>query len=643
MRIAGFLGCLFVFAGAKGQDANVQEVIQRYSSENAVILKDAEHVVLKYEDGKLGAKSYIEKQVLLLSDLAPGMYNNERVYHSSFNKLLDLEGTSLIPSGKHYKSVKATELKTSTSTSESVFYDDVKQTVITYPSLVKNAITTVKYSIEHKDIHFLPSFYFQSYAPVVTGSFVVTAPKDVHLKYIIMGENAQAIKSSVEETKNTRTYTFSVDNIPKFKTFDNAPAVSYYMPHVLIYVEDYEYKKDDAPTPVLGTVNKLYQFYYPFIRNINSTPDPAILKTVADITQGLSAPIDKARRIYEWVQEHIKYVAFEDGMGGFIPRDAALVCGRKYGDCKDMTSLLVAMCREAGLDAHFTWIGTRSIPYTYAEAPLPSTDNHMICAVNISGKWIFMDGTNPSIKFGVPPYAIQGKEALISINKNSSKVVAIPETPSSANRIVDSTMIKLSSNMISGSVRMNLRGYAAWRLRAQMMYYNDNEKEQLLKSIASRASNKYIQTGFSFKNSDDTERTVLVSSEFEVRDYAKEAGNEWYINMNLVRSYQESWIDIKDRQVPVENDFKSMLTQVVALDIPKGYHVSYLPEVKERRYKDLWGYKISYKQSGSKVYLVKDLEMNTLYIKPDKFTEFNKMIDDLKAAYKESVVLVADK
>ena len=64
-----------------------------------------------------------------------------------------------------------------------------------------------------------------------------------------------------------------------------------------------------------------------------------------------------------------KYVAFEDGMGGFVPREAGLVCSRRFGDCKDMASILTAMNRAAGIPAYFTWLGTRDLPYTFSGTP----------------------------------------------------------------------------------------------------------------------------------------------------------------------------------------------------------------------------------------------------------------------------------
>ena len=49
------------------------------------------------------------------------------------------------------------------------------------------------------------------------------------------------------------------------------------------------------------------------------------------------------------LQNNINYVAFEDGLGGFIPRGAASVCDKRYGDCKDKSLLLVTLLRDEGL------------------------------------------------------------------------------------------------------------------------------------------------------------------------------------------------------------------------------------------------------------------------------------------------------
>ena len=63
---------------------------------------------------------------------------------------------------------------------------------------------------------------------------------------------------------------------------------------------------------------------------------------------------------------------------------------KKYGDCKDNSSILSEMLSIAGLRAA-SW-RDRSIPYTYEEVPTPA-DNHMILSYENKGKTYYLDAT----------------------------------------------------------------------------------------------------------------------------------------------------------------------------------------------------------------------------------------------------------
>ncbi|HTN46705.1 MAG TPA: DUF3857 domain-containing protein [Flavipsychrobacter sp.] len=619
-----------------------QELIwaEKYKGENAVVTSHKQHLEVKVENGGIKGFMEVEKEILLLTDIAPGLFNNATVYHNSFGKLKSVEGYSSIPAKKGYDKLKVKDFKEVKSTSAGIFYDDDHETILSYTGLVKGAKTVLKYEIEHTDLHFMPSHYFQTYIPIVKSEFSVTVPKEVKLKWQLRGQNTDRVKQTVEESKNKTTYTWVAENLNKFNLYDDAPNGSYYLPHLLLYIDSYKPSRDESPKKIFGTVDDLHHFYYTFIKDVNTKPDEHLKKLVIEITKDAGSDQEKARKIYQWVQGNIKYVAFEDGMGGFIPREAHIVCQRKYGDCKDMAGLLVTMCKEAGLQSHYTWIGTRSKPYRYDETPLPAADNHMICAVELEGQFIFMDGTDAIIPFGIPPYALQGKDALVHIDKDHYKVITVPVMPNAENVTVDSTQVSLVGRGLAGSVAIHIKGYGAWKLEGMMQYRSGKEKEDAIKSIALRGSNKYLQ-----KKSDFTvlaDKTVRAYSRFEIQDYAQQVGKEWYINMNLQRSYENQWIDVKERTVPQENNFKNITRQVVILEVPKGYHVSYLPPPFEKGSDHLWKFKIRYENMGNEVRLMKEFEMNTLYITPEQFEENNKLVDELRKQYKESIILKAD-
>lgn len=632
---AGFFYSLQLFA-----QEEERRLAEQYKDEHAVVVRKSERLELSSRKGELQAHSSISKEILLIDDQASGLYNTDYVYHNSFRKLHDIEGLVFVPDGDRYRKMKVDAFKTVKSSSANIFYDDDHQTMITYSGLGKGAKTQLSYDVEFTNLHFLTPFYFQEHIPVSQCVYEVSVPKGMKIGWQLKGKNTDLIKQTVEEKRHETIYRWTAENLPAYKLFDDAPSASYYIPHLIVYLASYENGK--AEVPFMGTLKDLYGFYYPFIANVNKIDQAPLKKLVAELTAGAGNDEQKAEKIYQWVQGNIRYVAFEDGMGGFIPRDATSVLEKKYGDCKDMANLLVTMCREAGLHAYHSWIGTRDIPYHYEETPLPIADNHMICTIETGGKYVFLDATHATMPYGLAPYSLQGKEALLGISKDQYKIVPIPITKPDMNRFSDTTNIRISGKNVEGNLRLNIGGYTAWYIEDMMQYQNEKNRDVAVKGLLARGSNKYLQKQFDFRILPGAGKALMITADFEIPDYAQQSGKELYINLNLQRSYEDNYLNVKERKVAVETSYKKLTTQVVNLEIPKGYHLSYLPPTSEKSCEGLWKYKISYAHQGNKVQLVKEFEFNNLMLEPEKFDAHNELIKELRKQYKESVVLVAD-
>ena len=61
---------------------------------------------------------------------------------------------------------------------------------------------------------------------------------------------------------------------------------------------------------------------------------------------------DKARAILEYIQDNFRYVSMSLGPYSLEPHPTDQVFKNKYGDCKDLSLLCVAMLKVAGIDAH---------------------------------------------------------------------------------------------------------------------------------------------------------------------------------------------------------------------------------------------------------------------------------------------------
>ncbi len=90
------------------------------------------------------------------------------------------------------------------------------------------------------------------------------------------------------------------------------------------------------------------------------TTNPKIRALAKEITADVEGAWDKVEAIYDWVRDHVKYV--NGPLRGAL---AALNDGK--GDCEELTSLFIALCRDIGVPARTVWVPGHCYPEFYLE------------------------------------------------------------------------------------------------------------------------------------------------------------------------------------------------------------------------------------------------------------------------------------
>jgi len=461
----------------------------------------------------------------------------------------------------------------------------------------------------------------------------------VKISYVLRNTEKYNIVFSKEEKKGVTTYKWVSKNIESYTLQDNAPAFSYYAPHVIVRIAEVKHENGEVEK-ILPDVDALYKWYYSLVEKVNTEDNDELKQLVDSLTKGLPDNDEKARSIFNWVQSNVKYVAFEDGMGGFVPREAAMVCQRRYGDCKDMASIITTMLKAAGLDGHLTWIGSRDIPYTYEEVPMPIVDNHMISAYKrADGSYVFLDATGSYTPFGMPTSFIQGKEGLIENGKDSYNIVKVPEIEKEKNTRKDSVLLRIEDQLLLGKGIIDSRGCDKLHFVHRMINKSKDKYAEILKDYLGKGNNKIDFQKVETKGLDNRDTILEIKYDFKLPDYAKFVGDEIYVNMHLEKELKGRTIDIpKRKSIPMESDYKYIDQQIVRLEIPKGMKLEYLPASAEYQNK-LFGFKITYSVVKEEVLLTKEVYINYLLLQEENFEAWNSMLKELYKAYNEVVIL----
>jgi transglutaminase-like putative cysteine protease len=138
-----------------------------------------------------------------------------------------------------------------------------------------------------------------------------------------------------------------------------------------------------------GEVARLFERFYP-----TAAPRGALAALVAKLRAGRRSDEERLLEATRFVQDEVRYLGIELGIGGFKPFEPSVVLGRRFGDCKDKAFLLVTLLRALGFDARPALVNTRRVHGL--DQMLPSTEvfDHAIVEVVVGGSKRFIDPTS---------------------------------------------------------------------------------------------------------------------------------------------------------------------------------------------------------------------------------------------------------
>lgn len=567
-------------------------------------------------------------------------YNSKtRLNFSAFFELGEIAAASLTFDGEKYVPTPVKKFTEKDELNES-FYDDSKSLNFVYPNLQKGSKSKLEYSQIIKNPRFLSPFYFGDYFPILKNKVTIIADKNVNLEFKKFNISDDKIQFSQDKKRGKIIYSWELNNQEEFEYEANTPSFKTFLPHIVPIITSYKVKRKEIK--LLGKVSNLYDWYYSLVENVNTEPaSPELIALTNKITADKKTDLEKVKAIYYWTQQNIKYIAFEYALGGFIPRESNEVFRKKYGDCKDNSSILYRMLEIAGVKGNLTWIGTRKIPYTYEEVPTPVVDNHMILTYEAkNGRTYYLDATGRYIKFGIPTSFIQGKEALVSYGKQF-KIKKVPVVDAKVNSIIDNTSIKIENGSVIGKSTTAIAGYPKIDLFNDLENENSKTKlEALYNAKLNKGNNKFLIGDFKEINKYDYDKDFIVDYDFEIKNYSKKLGNEIYINLNLNKDISYFKTD-KKREHAIEYDYKRYHKYTTTLEVPEGYKVDYVPENVSVSNEFLES-NITYKKEENKVIYTHEITLNFLTLNVEEQKTVNKLIKKIERNYKEIVVLIKE-
>jgi transglutaminase-like putative cysteine protease len=198
----------------------------------------------------------------------------------------------------------------------------------------------------------------------------------------------------VEELENNITYTLK--NQPAFEPENVSIDFREFIPRTIFALESFSLKG------TLGNNLNWKDFGLWMHEKLLKGRDelsPETIAIVKKMVEGVTDPIERAKLVYQYMQQKTRYISVQVGIGGWEPIAANLVDNVGYGDCKGLTNYTKALLDVADVTAYYTVV--------YADDRIDIDKdfsslqgNHVILNIPNNGKDIWLECTSQTMPFG---------------------------------------------------------------------------------------------------------------------------------------------------------------------------------------------------------------------------------------------------
>ena len=598
------------------------------------LLKNAHTVVRneQYEIDITSIRDYEVKHyyaVTLLSDKSTAsLYQDAYDKHSKITKL---KAKIFDANGKLVREIKKNEIKDVSAVSSSSIYEDdrIKYIDVSYKQYPYTIV--FECSKSYKGTLSYPNWVIQEmYVSVQNALLKVRVAKGLDIQYKV--KNA-SIDSLVQGKNGAKVYRFQALNLPA-KTHEICrPSDDLVLPMVLISPFRFQYDG------FIGDMSS-WEAYSRSMYELNKGRDmlsPAMQKVVHSLTANLESTRQKIDTLYRYLQNNMRYVSVQLGIGGWQTFDAAYVEKNKYGDCKALSNFMKAMLKEAGITSYQALIYSDNKRLSYDSAFVNPRFNHVILYIPEEDYWLECTSND------APPNYLGShgeNRTVLPLKEENGKLLRTPALGGNGNRQISQVNVALQAD---GHAKVYSTIIGKGSRQDALRYFSSLSDKDLRRYLRHY---DYLPNGeieaVNVK-SDHGKPSATLKYKMSVPHYAAKAGKRLFVPINPYNIYDEGVSMDKNRQYPfvVEDYFSE--EDVYVVDLPESFELESNAGKLESIDGPFGFYELNLEIRGRQLVCTRKLEIRPVEVPVERFAEVRDFYNQVIKNDKSKMVLVKKK
>ena len=534
---------------------------------NAVVRLNDVSVVITSKD-ELSIK---EKRIVTVLNEKGNSAIGAYASYDKYNKIKKIEARIFDESGEEIKKFKKRDFIDRSAVDGGTLYSDSRVLLMGYTPATYPYTVEFYYELESSNTAAIPTWrpITGYYVGVEKDIYNLQDNEDLGLRF--KEKNLQDY--NITKSNSSTSLSYTLENALPIAPEDLSPSYYNYYPQVLVAMENFSFYG------VEGKAKNWLEFgdwiNDALLEGRNEVTEET-KQEVLGITANLDDPIEKAKAVFQFVQENTRYISVQVGIGGVQPIPALEVDQLKYGDCKGLTNYTKSLLEVVGVTSYYCIVeaGREIIDLEDDFASLEQ-GNHIILAIPTDGDTVWLDCTSQLHPFNFIGDFTDNRNVLV-VKPSGSEIVKTQLYVDSSNYQLTTADIKLKADgSFASKINRKTRG-----LQYDDRFYIErraNDKvNEYYKYHWSYINNLEI-LGYKFHNNKvDVEFTEDV--DVEASAYASVSGDRLLFKPNVFN--QNSYVPTRyrSRKMPIDISRGYLDEDIFKVEIPEGFEIEALPE-----------------------------------------------------------------
>jgi ribosome-binding ATPase YchF (GTP1/OBG family) len=534
---------------------NANAVVRDNSIE--ITIEDVDRMFVK----KREVVTVLNKLGIVDARIAEG-YDND-------TKITDLSAIIYDAFGNEIKKYKERDFIDVSAVSGGTLYSDARVKYVEYTPISYPYTLVFESKYKTSTTGFIPSWFpINGYhISVEKSKFLLKNPKGIKWRRKetnFEGFDIDKISSDIETS-------YLAKNEKALKYEDNATSYRDMLPKATVALNRFSLKG------VLGDYSNWKEFGFwmssKLLNGRNALEESTKIK-IKNLVKGVENPIERAKIVYQFMQNKTRYISVQVGIGGWEPIAANQVDKMGYGDCKGLTNYTKSLMDVAGVESYYTIVYAdekRDIDKEFSSIQ----GNHIILNIPNKGNDVWLECTSQTMPFGF----------LGDFTDDRNVLVVTPE----GGLIKRTSIYKGEENLqiIKGTIQLDTLGNVKASLERvskglqfdDKSYYERYTEEELIKNYKSSVWNYNNNLEIeSVKLKNDKENIVFTEYlGITVKNYAAINEQEYLFRVNIFNKNNFVPKRYRTRKLPLKISRGYKDVDEYEISIPDGYLLSALP------------------------------------------------------------------